>query len=608
MNSFANEVDENDEFVEDVNDADVILEGDFAFPTADGPEYIQGSPEFIQRGPEYIFGSRDFEKMRNLPPNSQDYILGRKVGWITIPVRNNPNRVWICTGFLVGPDLFMTNHHCIHDDVGRLPLGNARIYMDYYQEPSVDRTRGGVTAGVSGVLRADAPKDYALLRLDRPIGNTYGWLELDTTTRANTGQNVKIIHHSDGRSKEISRRNSQIVDVPADFLAQHPELRYVVAYLADTEGGASGSPVFLRDGTGVIAIHHSGWFRRIGGRVVPQFNAGTLMSYIVPEIRQWLPSGTPPTPPPTPAGNLMYWTDVGRNKIQRATLNGTNVQDLVIGVKADGIALDVEGGKMYWTNDLGAAKIQRANLDGSNVQNLVTRGLTNLADIELDIAGGKMYWTDFGGGKIQRANLDGSNIQNLITGLRSPNGIALDVASGKMYWTDNNAETIQRANLDGTNVQDLVTRGLSGPIGIALDLRNEKIYWVDTGADTIQRANLDGTNVQDLVTGLRSSTLHNVRCSQRQDVLDRVLQRQNPTCESRWHKHPRHNHTWIGASKRYHPRYFTVHYADPLQSGFHCGSDLPSQYAYHTPAVASRNRRQGTPHLHAFADTRRLST
>ena len=58
---------------------------------------------------------------------------------------------------------------------------------------------------------------------------------------------------------------------------------------------------------------------------MPEFNAGVLMSYIVPEIQQWLPSSTPPTP----TGNLMYWTDYGTAKIQRANLDGTSLQDLV---------------------------------------------------------------------------------------------------------------------------------------------------------------------------------------------------------------------------------------------------------------------------------------
>ena len=48
----------------------------------------------------------------------------------------------------------------------------------------------------------------------------------------------------------------------------------------------------------------------------------------------------------------------------------------------------VASGKMYWT-DLGTEKIQRANLDGSNVEDLVTTGVVRPAGIALDVAGGK---------------------------------------------------------------------------------------------------------------------------------------------------------------------------------------------------------------------------
>ena len=162
---------------------------------------------------------------------------------------------------------------------------------------------------------------------------------------------------------------------------------------------------------------------------------------------------------------------------------------------------------MYWT-DSGTAKIQRANLDGSNVEALVTRtqGLREPSGITLDIARGKMYWTDSGTGKIQRANLDGSNVEDLVTqGLDQPISIALDVAGAKIYWTDSGTGKIQRANLDGSNVEDLVIRGLSVPIGIALDVADSKMYWTDKGTAKIQCANLDGSNVEDLVTtGLHS--------------------------------------------------------------------------------------------------------
>ena len=580
-----------------------ILEGSFEFPTPDGAAYIQDTPEF-QKVLDNIIGTNDFEKMRDLPPDSQDYILGTKVGMIFTPDRFDPDLGYLCTGFLVGPDLFMTNHHCIHDDFGPLALDDIIIFMDYYQELNVDRTRGGVTAGVSEILRADGSKDYALLRLDKPIGNTYGWLQLDTTTHVDSSQSVKLISHPQGRSKEIVRRNSEIVELPTVITDDYP---FLLAYLADSEGGSSGSPVFLRDGTGVIAIHHSAWTNRNTGE--PVFNAGSLMSYIFPEIQQYLPGGTTPdlvveaprvskgwlrpsetftlsatvrnqggvassattlrfyqsfdniittadvevgtasvsllgpfetsevsvtltapffpatyyygacvdavaneavtdnncstgvsVPVSTTPPVYMYWTDATADKIQRANLDGTNIQDLVTGVPFPrGIAVDVTGGKMYWT-DATADKIQRANLDGSHIEDLVTGLAEPLNGLALDVNGNKMYWTDRRTGKIQRANLDGSHIEDLVTG-GSPYGLALDVSGGKMYWTEWIENKIQRANLDGSHIEDLVT-GLGGPSGLALDVAGNKVYWTDINTRKIQRANLDGSNVEDLVTGL----------------------------------------------------------------------------------------------------------
>ena len=207
----------------------------------------------------------------------------------------------------------------------------------------------------------------------------------------------------------------------------------------------------------------------------------------------------------------MYWTALGpvrgMGKIQRANLDGTNVEDLVTELTGPyfGLALDVAGNKMYWTNiDFSTAtrnSIQRANLDGSNIEDLLT-GLSVPAGLALDVAGNKMYWTDIGAGAIHRANLDGSNVEDLLTGLSVPAGLALDVAGNKMYWTDVGTDKIQRSNLDGSNVEDLVT-GLEDTPDLTLDVAARKMYWTEFARHKIQRANLDGSNIEDLVTGLQ---------------------------------------------------------------------------------------------------------
>lgn len=128
-------------------------------------------------------------------------------------------------------------------------------------------------------------------------------------------------------------------------------------------------------------------------------------------------------------------------------------------------------GKMYWTH-LSRNKIYRANLDGSNIENIpvITEG--DIGGIALDVADSKMYWvTRWKNAGIWRANLDGSNIERLVTGLTAPNYIALDIARGKMYWTDyrkDGPDKIVSADLDGSNVKEVVTAGAFNSGGIAL--------------------------------------------------------------------------------------------------------------------------------------------
>ena len=129
--------------------------------------------------------------------------------------------------------------------------------------------------------------------------------------------------------------------------------------------------------------------------------------------------------------------------------------------------------KKYWVEGTpDTAKIRCAGLDGTNVQDLVTTGLDYPDGIALDVESGKIYWTQYlmgswgvsSLGKIRCADLDGTNVQNLVTGLGHPKDIALDVADGKMYWIDANTNKIQCSNLYGIGVQDVTTEvfGLEG--------------------------------------------------------------------------------------------------------------------------------------------------
>lgn len=211
------------------------------------------------------------------------------------------------------------------------------------------------------------------------------------------------------------------------------------------------------------------------------------------------------------AQQKMYWShnDIGDHKMQRADLNGNGVEDFLVDVFPEALAIDTTSGWLYWTgtNDNALTGIHRIKLDGTQALGIV---ITESAPggIALDLAGGKMYWTEPTINKIRRADLNGSAVEDLITtGLDWPWSIALDVADGRMYWTEVGKKLFQdpdgnihRADLDGTNRQELVT-GIDEPLAFALDVQDGKMYWGDfvLPSPAIQRANLDGTGVQDVV-------------------------------------------------------------------------------------------------------------
>src|SRR5262245_47048692 len=104
----------------------------------------------------------------------------------------------------------------------------------------------------------------------------------------------------------------------------------------------------------------------------------------------------------------LYWTDVDRHAIRRATLAGTGVQDVITAGLDFPTAVRLSGGRIYW-GDQTLAVIHSANLFGGNVRTVIsTPFFTGLA---LDAAASRIYWdTSLTSttGDIRRAALNGS--------------------------------------------------------------------------------------------------------------------------------------------------------------------------------------------------------
>ena len=222
----------------------------------------------------------------------------------------------------------------------------------------------------------------------------------------------------------------------------------------------------------------------------------------------------------------IYWTDRGTRKIQRANLDGTDIEDLVSASELSylyGIAVDPIRRKVYWVDGEWTFRIQRAELDGTNVEDVITSSDTDLLkyprDIAIDVDAGKIYWTELRTPRIFRVNMDGTNAEAFITdnkwtGLGLPERLSIVVTAGRLYWVsyDQNLREalIKSANVDGADTKSVVNLNYIVEEGgriyiscIAVDPVMGRIYWEETHSSSetgnIMSANLDGTDAQQLI-------------------------------------------------------------------------------------------------------------
>jgi hypothetical protein len=239
----------------------------------------------------------------------------------------------------------------------------------------------------------------------------------------------------------------------------------------------------------------------------------------------------------TKAGHL-YWTNMGiptanDGSIERANLDGSNVTHVVPPggtFTPKQLQLDEKNRKLYWCDREGM-RVMRANLDGSNIETLIdtSEGDTRpgkvikkwCVGIALDVEGGKLYWTQKGSdnageGRIFRANLEipkgqsaanRKDIELLYDGLPEPIDLELDLANRTMYWTDRGdpprGNTVNRAPMDpspgnGKREPVVIFDHLMEGIGIALDLKGGRMFLTDLGG-SVYSANLDGSNKKTLL-------------------------------------------------------------------------------------------------------------
>src|SRR5882672_7611591 len=149
--------------------------------------------------------------------------------------------------------------------------------------------------------------------------------------------------------------------------------------------------------------------------------------------------------------NRIFWADNGSARLLRANFDGSDSTILYTiaggnSFPAD-VRLDLGNQFFYWCDQL-RNRIQRSTLDGGPVIDVITNAApTGPYFMDLDVPAGKIYWGDFSGSSIFRANLDGSARETLLTGNNMTRGVRLDPRERMLYWIDRNDKKVHRCPL-----------------------------------------------------------------------------------------------------------------------------------------------------------------
>jgi endonuclease G len=226
------------------------------------------APGFTRFDLERVFGSNDLVGIDYLARGLQ---AARPVARLIL----RGEEAGYATGFLVAPQLLLTNRHVLGsaDQAGSaiaefgyelLPDGRPAATEAFRLRPDLAFVTGDP---------ADDFMDFALVAVEpaslagRPLAD-WGFLRLDDRPgKITEGEWVTIIQHPSGAHKQVALRENRLIRK----LTERP----VLEYHSDTAPGSSGSPCF-NDQWQVVALHSRGVWKtddagnvklRVGGAV-----------------------------------------------------------------------------------------------------------------------------------------------------------------------------------------------------------------------------------------------------------------------------------------------------------------------------------------------------
>jgi len=195
---------------------------------------------------------------------------------------------WQGSGVMISDRLFLTNNHVIRTAEVASRMAVEFAYERDTADQPVQPTRYALAPSDLFVADGLDDLDYTLVAIGSKLGGPgelqdFGWCPLSTGADDHAlGEVANIVQHPDGRHKEVVIRENRLVSRPSR----------VLHYVADTDIGSSGSPVFNNEWK-IIALHHYGEPSlqiedENGQRVPREVNEGIRVSAIVGELRERL--------------------------------------------------------------------------------------------------------------------------------------------------------------------------------------------------------------------------------------------------------------------------------------------------------------------------------
>lgn len=280
------------------------------------------------------------------------------------------------TGFLVAPNVLLTNNHVINDTEVAL---RAHVEFNYQDDENfMPQPVYSFRLDPQSLFLTDEELDFTFVAVhDNPRAAKslaeFGHLPLvPERGKVIEGEYVSIIQHPSGGPKAVTLRENEVRAISGDF----------VHYLTDTEPGSSGSPVF-NDQWAVVALHHAGvpdkerpgqWLANEGVRIssIAAFvrQASPKLAPRAQELlRTVFPSATMPAEPePEPATHSVLGYDehfLGEQyPVPLPTVPEALVDDITV-TDAGSKVLDYVHFSVVMRASRGLAFFTAVNIDGS---------------------------------------------------------------------------------------------------------------------------------------------------------------------------------------------------------------------------------------------------